>query len=124
MRRPYGMAKIIRHPKLQKFIDLFNAELFFEAHEILEELWLVSHGEQKIFYQGLIQCAVALAHWKKRNPRGAHQVGKRSFQKLAKFGDSQETIYVKKLIEDCERFLAEEKQQYPRIKTASDSVPE
>jgi predicted metal-dependent hydrolase len=110
----------MRHPKLDEFIRLFNEERFFEAHEVLEELWLVSNGEQKTFYQGLIQCAVALAHWKKKNARGAHQVGRRSFSILEQFGNERETVYIAKLIDDCECFLASEDQQFPRIKTTSD----
>ena len=110
----------MRHPKLEEFIRLFNEEHFFEAHEVLEELWLVSTGEQKTFYQGLIQCAVALAHWKKNNQRGAHQVGRRSISKLKHFENTTETIHVTELITECERFLASEKTEFPRIKTTSD----
>jgi predicted metal-dependent hydrolase len=110
----------MRHAKLDEFIRLFNEGHFFEAHEILEELWLVSHGEQKTFYQGLIQCAVALAHWKKDNLRGAHQVGKRSFSILERFGDTRETIRIAELISDCESFFASKEDKLPRIKTTSD----
>jgi predicted metal-dependent hydrolase len=109
-----------RHPKLDEFIRLFNEERFFEAHEVLEELWLVSNGEQKTFYQGLIQCAVALAHWKKNNSRGANQVGQRSFSILGQFGDTRETVCVAELIDDCEFFLASGKLRFPQIKTTSD----
>ena len=110
----------MRHAKLDEFIRLFNEERFFEAHEVLEELWLVSSGEQKTFYQGLIQCAVALAHWKKNNVRGANQVGQRSFSILEQFGHERETVCIAKLIDDCESFLASEDQQFPRINTTSD----
>ena len=37
-------------------IDLWNAEEFFECHEVLEELWLHA-GDERRFYQGLIQAA-------------------------------------------------------------------
>ena len=109
-----------RHHKLNEFIRLFNKEAFFEAHEVLEELWLVTTGQQKLFYKGLIQCAVALAHWKKKNQRGAHQVGQRSFSILEEFKGVKESICIRELIMDCEKFLASQKSDYPRIKTTSD----
>ena len=107
-------------PNLEEFIRLFNEEYFFEAHEVLEELWLVTSGDQKLFYKGLIQCAVAMAHWKKNNLRGAHQVGRRALSILEQFREIRETIYVKQLIEDSEKFLTAEKKEWPRIKTTSD----
>jgi predicted metal-dependent hydrolase len=111
----------VLHPKLEEFIRLFNEKHFFEAHEVLEELWLVTTGEQKLFYKGLIQCAVSLAHWKKNNPRGAHQVGQRSFRILEHFDHRRDTILVSTLVADCEEFLKDpENKDWPQIKTASD----
>ena len=40
-------------------IRLFNEQEFFECHEVLEELWSETLGEEKKFYQGLIQAAVS-----------------------------------------------------------------
>jgi uncharacterized protein len=37
-------------------IEHWNAEEFFECHEVLEELWLHA-GDERRFYQGLIQAA-------------------------------------------------------------------
>ena len=61
-------------PHVGEFIRLFNAEEFFEAHDVLEELWQVYPGEDRKFYQGLIQVAVALEHRKRGNLRGARGV--------------------------------------------------
>jgi len=44
-------------------IELFNAGEYFRCHEVLESLWLVSCGREKLFYQGLIMAAVALYHY-------------------------------------------------------------
>jgi len=110
----------MRDQKLNEFIRLFNEEAFFEAHEVLEELWLVTTGAQKTFYKGLIQCAVAMAHWKKNNPRGAHQVGNRSFLILESFEEKRDSIRIADLISDCKEFLESQKKEYPRIKLAPD----
>lgn len=52
-------------------IVLFNDHDFFEAHEVWEDLWAESHGDQRRFFQGLIQAAVALCHFSNGNLGGA-----------------------------------------------------
>jgi hypothetical protein len=51
-------------------IQLFNEHEFFEAHEVWEDAWHMAYGVKHDFYQGLIQCAVALEHYRRSNPRG------------------------------------------------------
>ena len=43
--------------RLAKGIEEFNQGLYFECHETLEEIWLEDHGEDRQFYQGIIQIA-------------------------------------------------------------------
>ena len=52
-------------------IEHFNAGRYFDAHEVWEEIWLRSSGDTKVFYQMLIQAAVALYHYERGNARGA-----------------------------------------------------
>jgi hypothetical protein len=54
------------------FFDCFAAGWFFEAHEVLEPLWLeVRRESDGDFYKGLIQVAGAFVHFKKgRLPPG------------------------------------------------------
>ena len=51
-------------------ITLFNEHEFFEAHEVWEDAWHMAYGTKFEFYQGMIQCAVALEHYNRSNPRG------------------------------------------------------
>src|SRR3954469_11653183 len=51
-------------------IQLFNDCEFFEAHEAWEDVWHMAWGTKFEFYQGMIQCAVALEHYCRSNPRG------------------------------------------------------
>lgn len=52
------------------YFDCFNRGLFYEAHDVLEELWLADrHGPDGDFYKGLIQLAGAFVHVQK-NRRG------------------------------------------------------
>ena len=51
-------------------IELFNEHEYFDAHEAWEDVWHMAYGIKHDFYQGLIQCAVALEHYRRSNPRG------------------------------------------------------
>ncbi len=48
------------------FFRCFNAQIYYEAHDVLEEVWLPIRGQaQAKFYQGLIQMAGAFVHLQK-----------------------------------------------------------
>jgi hypothetical protein len=48
------------------FFDCFNRGAYFEAHEVLEALWLTERGRPNArFFQGLIQLAGAFVHFEK-----------------------------------------------------------
>ena len=57
--------------QLPQAIREFNTSEWFECHETVEELWIGEEGEARDFYQGLIQIAVALHHWRNGNFGGA-----------------------------------------------------
>lgn len=49
------------------YFDCFNRQMFYEAHDVLEELWLPDRrGADGDFYKGLIQLAGAFVHLQKR----------------------------------------------------------
>jgi predicted metal-dependent hydrolase len=48
------------------FFRCFNRQLYYEAHDVLEEVWLPIRGQaQARFYQGLIQVAGGFVHLQK-----------------------------------------------------------
>src|SRR5271163_5240382 len=52
------------------YFDCFNRQLFYEAHDVLEDLWLKDrHGADGYFYKGLIQLAGAFVHLQKNRLR-------------------------------------------------------
>ena len=57
--------------ELLRAVDEFNRGEWFECHETLEELWAGEKGELRDFYQGMLQLAVALHHWRNGNLKGA-----------------------------------------------------
>ena len=73
------------HPDFfEEGIDLFNEGRFFECHEAWEEIWKRSDGELKLFYQGLIQAAVAILHAQRGNLEGARSLYEKASAKLEK----------------------------------------
>src|SRR6059036_1183839 len=68
-------------------IRLFNEEYFFEAHEHLEGLWRVEHGEARQFLQGLIQICAAFSHFQNGNLRGAVDLLERGAGKMRAYAE-------------------------------------
>lgn len=63
-------------------VRLFNEGEFFEAHEVLEDVWRASAGEEKTFLQGLVQLAVAFHHYSTGNKIGTASVLARARRNL------------------------------------------
>ncbi len=67
------------------YFDCFNHQLFYEAHDVLEDLWLLDrHGPSGDFFKGLIQLAGAFVHLQKNRLRPAEalfQLAERNFGK-------------------------------------------
>lgn len=49
---------------------LWDAQRYFEAHELLEHVWHESAGDDRAFWQGVIQFAVAFVHLQRGRPAG------------------------------------------------------
>jgi predicted metal-dependent hydrolase len=55
------------------FFQLWNAQKYYEAHDVLEQLWLVEkNAEPARFYQALIQAAGAFVHLQKNFQQPSH----------------------------------------------------
>ena len=67
------MAACAQSPSgtLLRAVGEFNRQEWFECHETLEELWIGSEGEERDFYQGILQVAVGLLHWRRGNFKGS-----------------------------------------------------
>jgi len=68
------------------YFDCFNRQLFYEAHDVLENLWLKDkHGPNGAFFKGLIQLAGAFVHLQKNRPRPAAALFKLALTNLEKY---------------------------------------
>lgn len=95
---------------------LFNAEEFFEAHEIWEDLWSETPDQRKKFYQGLIQSAVALLHFGNGNLGGAKKVYLSCRKYLEPYQPSYEGLDVTRFLHDlqhCFQELIDNQEAYP-----------
>ena len=71
------------HPgEFTRGIALFNGARFFEAHEVLEDVWRAAPAEEKRFFQGLVQLAVAFHHHSMGNHIGMRSVMERGLRNL------------------------------------------
>ena len=86
--------ELTRASALAAFLSAFNAGSFFEAHEILEAFWVSYRGDDRDFYRGLIQAAVALHHLGTGNAVGAAGVGARARANLAPYAPRHAEIDV------------------------------
>lgn len=59
-------------PRYVGFFVCFNRGAYYEAHDVLEDLWLEARDERSTFYKGLIQLAGGFVHLKKQYFRPMH----------------------------------------------------
>ncbi|MBZ5599857.1 MAG: DUF309 domain-containing protein [Acidobacteriia bacterium] len=97
-------------------VDLFNSAEFFDAHEVLEDVWRAAPPAERKFLQGLIQVAVALHHHTRGNLVGARSLLQRAAKNLAGYPENFAGIQLRDLLgslADWERALAEGKPAPP-----------
>jgi predicted metal-dependent hydrolase len=86
------------------YFECFNRQLYFEAHDVLEELWLTQRqGPNYSFYKGLIQLAGAFVHLQKNRLRPAAALFKLADANLEKYPATYEKLQVgnvRRLIHD------------------------
>ncbi|PYT07853.1 MAG: DUF309 domain-containing protein [Acidobacteria bacterium] len=90
---------------LQDGIIFFNAGRYFEAHEAWEDLWRVSGGPLRLFYQGLVQAAVGLHHLSHGNLNGAKAQITKSVSKLEQYPGRFCQIDNRKFVSDLQDLL-------------------
>jgi hypothetical protein len=86
---------------------LFEAELFFEVHEILEAVWQRAVEPLRTFLQGLIQIAVGYHHRANGNLRGARSLLAEGARKLAAYGPEMLAVDVAALTVEVGAAIAE-----------------
>jgi hypothetical protein len=70
-----GFSKEGLDPHYLGYFDCFNRAEYYEAHDVLEELWLAEgrNGPNYPYYKGLIQAAGAFVHLQKHHHHPDHK---------------------------------------------------
>jgi predicted metal-dependent hydrolase len=85
------------------FFECFNQGLFFEAHEVLEKIWLPQRKEKNgPFYKGLIQLAGAFVHLQKNRLRPAGALLKLARANLERYRPIHERLDVNSMLESID----------------------
>jgi len=63
---------VARHPFYRAFFRCWNEQHYYEAHDVLEQLWLTTNSRDAYFFKGLIQAAGAFVHLQKRFEHPSH----------------------------------------------------
>ncbi|MGF1450793.1 MAG: DUF309 domain-containing protein [Opitutales bacterium] len=76
----------IHDPRYLAYFETFNQRLYYEAHEVLEDLWHEHrpHRPDASFYQALIQVAGGFCHLKLHFEAPGHPVHQRRLRPSAK----------------------------------------
>ena len=73
-------------PHYLGFFECFNQQRYFEAHEVLEVLWLQERNRPEgLFYKGLIQLAGAFVHLQKNRQMPAASLLRLARQNLERY---------------------------------------
>jgi uncharacterized protein len=84
-------------------VRLWNQQRLFEAHECLEDVWHAAPDEDRDFWQGVIQVAVAGVHHQRGNPTGAAALLDRARERLEAYPDRHRGVETAALVEHARR---------------------
>jgi predicted metal-dependent hydrolase len=94
-------------PHYAGFFECFNQQLFYEAHDVLEELWLPQRREPNgLFYKGLIQLAGAFVHLQKNRLSPAAALFRLARNNLALFPSVHEHLNTEEVLNLIASWLA------------------
>lgn len=89
------------------FFECFNQGFYYEAHDVLEELWLPSRkGPNDLFFKGLIQLAGAFVHFQKDRLRPAGALLLLAQDNLTRFPSSHEGLMLSSITELIDVWIA------------------
>jgi predicted metal-dependent hydrolase len=82
-------------PRYLAYFDHFNRQEYFEAHEVLEGLWLETRDDRRDFYKGLIQTAAVFLKLQQQKPAPAARLAGRARALLAQYEPEFEGLDVR-----------------------------
>jgi uncharacterized protein len=67
-----GKGPVAEHPYYRAYFRCWNSHRYYEAHDVIEQLWLKEDSADDDFFKGLIQAAGAFVHLRKNFEHPAH----------------------------------------------------
>jgi predicted metal-dependent hydrolase len=64
--------EVINHPFYRAYFQCWNDQRYYEAHDVLEQVWLKKDTPDDNFFKGLIQAAGAFVHLQKNYQQPDH----------------------------------------------------
>ena len=94
--------------KFLQGIKLFNQKKYFECHDVLESLWkeLPENHNDKKFYQGIIQLAVALYLISQKRYKGSEKMYKRAELNLSNYSKLKYGVDLNSLLNDVKKHIS------------------
>lgn len=98
------------------YFECFNRGLFYEAHDVLEELWLKERGGPRdAFYKGLIQFAGAFVHLQKDRLKPAVALFRLSQTYLGRYGAHYENLDIRRVLSLSDQWVARIQSQHHAV---------
>jgi predicted metal-dependent hydrolase len=88
-------------------LDQFNEGWYFESHETLEDLWMVTPMPERELFQGIIQMAAAFVHLVRGEQPGILKLLDASIDKLSRAEDGAFGVDVGRLLSELRQARAE-----------------
>ena len=118
-----GSGRLADHPYYRAFFQCWNEQRYYEAHDVLEQVWLHSpiSAEDAQYFKGLIQAAGAFVHLQKQfehptHPKHGRRLGpavrlfRLALKNLEPFGERQHALELtafREMLSRYERAIAD-----------------
>lgn len=90
---------------IARAIDLFNNERFWRCHEVLEDIWKRSEGEEKKLLNGVILVAAAFVHFQKGEDEICVGILRRAYDKIRSCSGKYHGINLDLLLENLKKII-------------------
>ena len=87
-------------------VALFNSEDFFEAHEVWEELWMESIGQEHLNYQGFIQITACFLQVQRGFFDGSRKLYTKALDKFKKAETEFNGIHIRNFLDEVYAIVA------------------
>jgi predicted metal-dependent hydrolase len=96
------MATSRSQSELERGLELIDRGEYFEAHEVLENLWRAAEASERDFFQGLVHVAVAWHHAGRGNRPGYERQLAKAARRLGAYAPVHRGVDVADLLDQIE----------------------